>query len=131
LQVDPSNYSLWGGSAGARMAAWLGSYGTAAFGEAEYPRLSVSAESYSNNYRLSDFWKRDGAYLRLKSMSLGYTLPGRITRKAGIQGLRFFVTGTNLLTLTAFKYLDPESPNVVTGYYPQQRTFTFGLDLSF
>ena len=99
--------------------------------EAEYPRLSVSAESYSNNYRLSDFWKRDGAYLRLKSMSLGYTLPGRITRKAGIQGLRFFVTGTNLLTLTAFKYLDPESPNVVTGYYPQQRTFTFGLDLSF
>ena len=37
LEVDVSDYSLWGGSAGARMAAWLGSYGTAAFGEAEYP----------------------------------------------------------------------------------------------
>lgn len=38
LEVDVSDYSLWGGSAGARMAAWLGSYGTAAFGEVEYPR---------------------------------------------------------------------------------------------
>ncbi len=37
LKVDPVNYSLWGGSAGARMAAWLGSYGTAAYGEAPYP----------------------------------------------------------------------------------------------
>lgn len=99
--------------------------------EAEYPRLSVSGDSYGNNYRLSDFWKRDGAYLRLKNVSLGYTLPGKITRKAGLQTVRFFVTGTNLLTFTQFKYLDPESPNVVTGYYPQQRTFTFGLDLSF
>ena len=99
--------------------------------DATYPRLSVNATSYRNNYRVSDFWKRNGAYLRLKNVSLGYTLPRSLTRKVGMESVRFFLTGTNLLTFTEFKYLDPESPNVVTGYYPQQRTLTFGLDLNF
>jgi acetyl esterase/lipase len=47
LQVDPSNYSLWGGSAGARMAAWLGSLGTEAFGEKRYPRPAAVVMQYT------------------------------------------------------------------------------------
>jgi len=47
LEVDVSDYSLWGGSAGARMAAWVGSYGTAAFGEAEYPRPGAVIIQYT------------------------------------------------------------------------------------
>lgn len=47
LQVDVSGYSLWGGSAGARMAAWLGSYGTAAFGEADYPKPGAVIMQYT------------------------------------------------------------------------------------
>lgn len=47
LEVDTMDYSLWGGSAGARMAAWLGSYGTAAFGEAEYPRPGAVIMQYT------------------------------------------------------------------------------------
>jgi len=47
LAVDVTDYSLWGGSAGARMAAWLGSYGTAAFGEAEYPRPGAVIMQYT------------------------------------------------------------------------------------
>ncbi len=47
LEVDTADYSLWGGSAGARMAAWLGSYGTAAFGEAEYPRPAAVIMQYT------------------------------------------------------------------------------------
>ena len=47
LEVDVTDYSLWGGSAGARMAAWLGSYGTAAFGEAEYPRPGAVIMQYT------------------------------------------------------------------------------------
>ena len=74
---------------------------------------------------------RDGAYLRLKNVSVGYTLPSKWTRKINIQNIRLSVTGNNLLTFTQFKYLDPESPNAVTGYYPQQRTVTFGLDITF
>lgn len=99
--------------------------------DAEYPRLSVNGGSYANNYRVSDFWMRDGAYLRLKNVSVGYTLPSKWTRKINIQEIRLSVTGNNLLTFTQFKYLDPESPNAVTGYYPQQRTVTFGLDITF
>ena len=99
--------------------------------DAEYPRLSVNGGSYANNYRVSDFWMRNGAYLRLKNASLGYTIPSKITRKINIQSVRFSVSGSNLLTFTRFKYLDPESPNAVTGYYPQQRTVTFGLDITF
>lgn len=98
---------------------------------AEYPRLSTNSTSYNNNYRVSDFWMRDGSYLRLKNVSLGYTMPSKYTRKARIDKVRAFLTGGNLFTLTQFKYLDPESPNVVTGYYPQQRTYTIGLDITF
>ena len=47
LQVDPDGYSLWGGSAGARMAAWLGTYGTAAFGEKEYPAPGAVIMQYT------------------------------------------------------------------------------------
>lgn len=47
LEVDTADYSLWGGSAGARMAAWLGSYGTTAFGEAEYPRPAAVIMQYT------------------------------------------------------------------------------------
>ena len=47
LQVDVSDYSLWGGSAGARMAAWLGSYGTERFGEAYYPRPAAVIMQYT------------------------------------------------------------------------------------
>lgn len=47
LEVDVDGYSLWGGSAGARMAAWLGSYGTAAFGEEEYPRPAAVIMQYT------------------------------------------------------------------------------------
>ena len=47
LQIDMTDYSLWGGSAGARMAAWLGSYGTAAFGEEEYPAPAAVIMEYT------------------------------------------------------------------------------------
>ncbi|MGM9791013.1 MAG: SusC/RagA family TonB-linked outer membrane protein [Candidatus Cryptobacteroides sp.] len=99
--------------------------------DAEYPRLSVDKSSYSNNALLSDFWKRDGSYLRLKNATLGYTFPSKLLNKVNIDRLRIYLTGTNLFTITEFKYIDPESANVVTGYYPQQRTVSFGIDLSF
>lgn len=97
--------------------------------DANYPRLSLTGNSF--NYNRSDFWKRNGAYLRLKNATVGYTLPKKLTKKAGIENLRVFATGMNLFTITDFKYVDPESGNYVWSFYPQQRTFTFGLDLSF
>ena len=98
---------------------------------AEYPRLTVSSVSHSNNAQQSDFWKRNGAYLRLKNVTLGYTLPKAWINKMGLSNIRVYANGTNLLTFTDFKYIDPESTNVATGYYPQQRTFSFGIDVRF
>ena len=51
--------------------------------------------------------------------------------KMGLSNIRVYANGTNLLTFTDFKYIDPESTNVATGYYPQQRTFSFGIDVRF
>lgn len=98
---------------------------------AQFPRLSVDKASYRNNGLQSDFWKRDGTYLRLKNATLGYSFPAKLLNQFGVDKLRVYVTGTNLLTFTGFKYIDPESQNVITGYYPQQRTVSFGVNLSF
>ena len=95
---------------------------------AEYPRLS-SLHS-NNNANLSDFWKRNGSYLRLKNLTFGYTFPKKLVNKIGVSDMRILLSGTNLLTFTEFKYLDPESPNAAVGFYPQQRTFSLGIDLS-
>lgn len=96
---------------------------------ARYPRLSLIPSG--GNSLDSSWWIEDGAYLRLKNLSIGYTIPQSILSKANIQNLRVYVAGTNLLTFAKFKYLDPESPSVNNGYYPQQRTFSFGLNLTF
>jgi hypothetical protein len=96
---------------------------------ARYPRLSTIANT--NNSPISSWWMVDGSYLRLKNASIGYTLPSKLTKKVGISNLRVYASGYNLVTWTAFKYLDPELSDYAWTYYPQQRTFTFGLDLSF
>jgi TonB-linked SusC/RagA family outer membrane protein len=98
--------------------------------DGKYPRLSSRAD-YGKSGLLSSFWKVDGSYLRLKQLALGYTVPQRYSAKMGLSNLRLYVTGTNLFTLTSFEYLDPESPNVLQGYYPQQRTVSVGLNIAF
>lgn len=99
--------------------------------DAKYPRLSLDHQAHINNAYISSFWKRNGAYVRLKNVTIGYTLPKRIVSKAGISNLRIYASGYNLLTFTEYKYHDPEGQNYVRDFYPQQRTFSFGIDLSF
>lgn len=96
---------------------------------AEYPRLTIGSNSH--NAQISSFWKRNGAYLRLKNVTVGYSLPAKWMQKINMDGLRIYASGYNLLTTTQFKWTDPESSSVITGYYPQQRTFSFGVDLTF
>ncbi len=99
--------------------------------DAEYPRLTIAKLSGGNNAHVSDWWKRNGAYLRLKNVTIGYTLPSKWMNRINIDALRVYVSGHNLFTVNEFKWIDPESVNVVTGIYPQQRTFSFGVDLTF
>lgn len=75
---------------------------------------------------------QNGAYLRLKSVELGYSLPKPIINKVGVSDLRFFANGYNLLTITGVKGVDPEHPAEIYGYlYPLSQTFNFGVSLTF
>ena len=69
----------------------------------------------------------------MKNAQIGYNVPKIVTDKIGIAGLRIYVSGNNLLTLSQLtKYgLDPEAPSVSNGYYPQQRVFSAGINLTF
>ncbi|MDR0798404.1 MAG: TonB-dependent receptor [Dysgonamonadaceae bacterium] len=73
-----------------------------------------------------------GAYFRLKNIQFGYTLPKPITRNWQIERLRFYIQGSNLLTLTGYTGYDPELPGGVDyGNYPQARTLLFGVNVDF
>ena len=89
-------------------------------------------------------WFEKSDYLRLNSLSVGYTLPKDITQNVGIQRLRVYFTGGNLFTLTGYSGLDPEvntreqvnstaypTPGLDFGAYPRSRTYTFGLNVDF
>jgi hypothetical protein len=70
--------------------------------------------------------------VRLKSAQLGYTFPNKWTSKIGIEALRLFVEGQNIFTIDGLpEGIDPESPGVNNGYYPQQRLLMGGLSLTF
>jgi len=93
-----------------------------------WPRLSTTLNS--NNNATSTWFMRNGSFLRLKQMELGYTVPKRITEKIRMENLRFYVSGTNLLLFSKFKMWDVEMAGNGLGY-PNQRVFSFGVNLSF
>ena len=93
-----------------------------------WPRLSTTLNS--NNVARSTWFMRNGSFLRLKQMEFGYTIPKRVTDKIGMNTLRFYVSGTNLLLFSKFKMWDVEMAGNGLGY-PIQRVVNFGLNLSF
>ena len=97
--------------------------------DAEYPRFST--ETPANNLRASTFWQKDMSFLRLKNAELGYTLPKKWTRKAGISTARIYLQGVNLLTFSDFKLWDPELESAYGNVYPLTRNVSLGLNLNF
>ncbi|GEO05731.1 SusC/RagA family TonB-linked outer membrane protein [Adhaeribacter aerolatus] len=96
--------------------------------DASYPRFTF--KDTRNAGRLSDYWLQNAAYLRLKNIQLGYTLPTSLISKFRLQQLRFYVSGENLFTKTDFFYAyDPENATNSGGLYPQVKTFVFGVNL--
>lgn len=84
------------------------------------------------NNLLSPYYIKDATYLRLKNVEIGYTLPGRLVKKAGIQSCRVFANGFNLVTWSKLHYMDPEHPQAYYGYmYPITRNYNLGLSVSF
>lgn len=101
---------------------------------ADYPRLSYGTSSMApgsgNNYRASTFWLRNGAYMRLKTLDVGYTLPAALTRKLHFNKIRVYFVGTNLITWSAFKLWDPELGSSDGKRYPLSKTYSLGLSVN-
>ena len=90
---------------------------------ASYPRLSYGGNN--NNYRQSTYWLRNGSYLRLKTLELGYSIPKPLVNK-----IRLFLRGSNLLTFSSFKLWDPELGSSTGTEYPLAKSFTLGLSVN-
>lgn len=95
---------------------------------------------YMTRNVFTDWAVEDGSFLRLNTLSVGYTIPKSLTQKANIQNLRFYVTGYNVAILTNYSGFDPEvstrrrtalTPGVDYSAYPRSRQIVFGLNLNF
>ena len=114
---------------------------------AKYPRMSREGATYGKDgeqWFNSTMWLFNGDYLRLKNLMLTYNIPQKCISKAGISSMRVFFAGTNLLTFTNYPGADPEvardhddprdrnmSANVSFLTPPQEKVYTFGLNVSF
>ena len=95
---------------------------------AKYPRLSWKGNT--NNNRASSLWLRDGSYLRLKTLEIGYTFPKNISRVLYMNKIRIFFIGTNLLTFSKFKMWDPEMGSSTGQQYPLTKSYTLGININ-
>lgn len=99
--------------------------------DASQPRADYSNFNINNSYK-SDHWINKAGFLRLKNVEFGYTLPSSVAQKVGLKGLRAYVNGSNLLILYDHMKdfgFDPETTSSV--YYPQQRVFNIGVNMTF
>lgn len=96
--------------------------------DASYPRLTFGGNS--NNYRPSTFWLKDGSYLRLKTLEIGYNLPSGWINKIHGKSVRLFFIGTNLLTFSKFKLWDPEMGSSNGTQYPLTKSVSMGLSIN-
>ena len=92
--------------------------------DAKYGRINST-----NNRKESTIWLRNASFLRLKNVELGYNFSGKVLKGAGIKGLRLYIGGYNLFTISGLKELDPETNNTAT--YPLMRVFNTGVKVTF
>ncbi|MCF7740252.1 MAG: TonB-dependent receptor [Candidatus Marinimicrobia bacterium] len=93
---------------------------------ADYPAPYRRGTTY--NAQPSDFWLYDASFLRLKNLEIAYNLPEKLV---GFNGLRVYLRGTNLWTLSEIDHFDPEINSTMGRYYPQLKRITSGLSITF
>ena len=107
---------------------------------AEMNKNTTMWSPYMQHFVLSDWAVENASFLRLNTLTLGYTLPKHITDLAGISSLRFYATAYNVFCITGYSGSDPEAdcirknnltPSVDYSGYPRSRSFVFGLNLNF
>ncbi|GGB16358.1 SusC/RagA family TonB-linked outer membrane protein [Puia dinghuensis] len=124
LDIQSANYST------KALGRWTGPGSTNSF-----PRL-VDGDPNSNFTNPSGFYLEPGAYFRIKTLQLGYTIPQSLLRRWTLQKVRVYLTGYNLVTFTHYTGYDPEigggkNTSIDRGFYPQARTLQAGLSVGF
>jgi len=103
-------------------------------GDGWTPRLWYGGDTFVNlTDNTSTRWVEKGDYIKLQNVVLGYTLPKTLTKKIGVQNLRLFAQGQDLLMITDYSGIDPEMESGGVDYNgtPRQRVLTFGVNLKF
>jgi len=94
----------------------------------------ISTSDNNGNFNASDFYIEDGSYLRIRNVTLGYSLPKSLTSKLKTGAVRVYATANNLFTITNYSGFDPEigmdNNGLDVGRYPQARSFIFGLSVN-
>ena len=130
LDIQTANYST------AALGRWTGA-GTSN----DFPRLTDN-DANGNFTNPTSFYLSSGAYFKIKTIQIGYSLPKGLIGRIGLQKVRIYISGNNLVTLTKYPGFDPEiggtfsgqnngSYGVDNGIYPQARTFLAGLNVTF
>ncbi len=121
-----------------KSADWAVNYWTPENKSTKYVRADPNDSN--RNTRISTWWVEDASFLRLKDIQAGYTLPRKLSDRAGLSRVRVYVSAMNLLTFTRYNGYDPESPlseedpttpGVDASTYPIPRTFTAGIQIEF
>ena len=102
-----------------------GNAATEIVNESGFPALSLTN---TNNYQTSSYWVRKGDFIKLRNIELGYSLPENITNRIGMEKVRLFVRGVNMLTFSDWDYTDPEFTGIG---YPPMKSYFLGLNLNF
>ena len=96
----------------------------------KYP--ATIANGAANNKLNSSFWLWDASYMRLKTLGINYNLDSPFLKNHGVQGLSISFSGQNIFTFTGMDIpIDPEAPSGGLSYYPQQKTYNVGINLTF
>jgi hypothetical protein len=146
--------TVWSGDArkfssiaGSRLSQPFGDYGSSPITpqldswspenpNAPFPRLSLSS---TYNYVVSSYWVKNTSFLKLRNAQIGYTLPAALIKTAKISKVRIYFSGENLLTISSFRIMDPESITFGdplfaysgTAAYPTTKKFLAGVSITF
>lgn len=112
------------------MANYVDNYWTEDHRNARFPRPLYGG---GTNTHVNSAFVQNGAYIRLKNLQVGYSLPAELLKRIKVQKVRLFISGQDIWTKTKawYKYFDPESPNNVSYNYPYFSTYAFGLNVTF
>ena len=114
---------------------WVGNVWSPETPDNRYPTLTNLGDINNYNYQCSSWLVNDGSYLRLKNITIGYTMPAELLRRQKVlSSVRFYITGTDLWEVSHIHDgWDPEAASTVTNMarYPFNRTWTFGANLTF